>query len=418
MSNLIPELNALQLEEALRDRAQDVARSTAIHSESFISGHILFKYGEQRGDAYLIDSGAVEIVREDGTVLCTLGPGEIFGEMALIDDGARTATARTAALSDLFVIPREALQNRLNGLDPIMSLLMHILVDRYRRSRIDIPEAMQHDQPQNVTRDIQKQKDAALKELRITEDIRRGLEFDEFIPVFQPILKFPERKVVGFEALIRWQHPDKGFLTPNYFIPAAERSGIIREMDTMMLREVCRVMPDFLKRLGANANDFFISVNLSGVDFETLDVIQHVRAALVDTGVDPRFINLEITESALIGDPDRAEQVLHGLKALGVSIALDDFGTGYSSLGYLHRFPIDTLKIDRSFVSQVQNAPRSLDIIRAIVGLAGNFKLDIVAEGIETEQDATTIIALGVGMGQGYLFGKPMAMGEALDVLG
>jgi EAL domain-containing protein (putative c-di-GMP-specific phosphodiesterase class I) len=176
-------------------------------------------------------------------------------------------------------------------------------------------------------------------------------------------------------------------------------------------------LPRLLEKHEGEKDGFFISVNLSGVDFGTLDVIQNVRSALVDSGVDPKHIQLEITESALIGDPERAEQILKGLKALGVSIALDDFGTGYSSLGYLHRFPIDTIKIDRSFVSQIQNAPRSVDIIRAIVGLARNFKLGLVAEGIETEQDFVTIHALGVDMGQGYLLGRPMPVGEAVDFM-
>ena len=392
-----------------RSAAEDVARSAVIHSRSFPAGHVLFAPGAERDNAYLIDSGTVELFDADGSVLCTLEAGELFGEMALIDPGARTAGARVVALADIFVIPRGVLQNKMAGMDPVLSLLIGILVDRYRHSRIAQPESVP-----GLSPDRNGQKDAALKELRITQDIRHGLERGEFIPVLQPILSLPDRTVVGFEILVRWNHPERGLLTPNHFIPAAERSGVIQGLDKAMLRQACALLPRFLKDA---PEDFFISVNLSGINFETLDVIQSVREALIGGDAAPRHIKLEITESALIADPDRAEQVLKGLKALGVGIALDDFGTGYSSLGYLHRFPIDALKIDRSFVSQLQDHPRSLDIIRAIVALARNFHLGIVAEGIETEQDAAAIIALGVDMGQGYLFGKPMSVEDAFDFL-
>ncbi len=404
-----PGLESIAGIEPARDAVEDVARSTIIHSRSFAAGHVLFAPGDERDNAYLIDSGTVELFDADGAVLCALGPGEIFGEMALMDTGARTAGARVAALADIFVIPRSVLKNKMAGMDPVLSLLIGILIDRYRHSRIAQPESV------SSLSDRDGQKDAALKELRITQDIRRGLERDEFIPVLQPILSLPDRTVAGFEILVRWNHPERGLLTPNHFIPAAERSGIIQDLDNVMLRRACALLPQFLN--GA-ADDFFISVNLSGINFETLDVIQNVRAALIEGESNPRHIKLEITESALIADPDRAEQVLKGLKALGVGIALDDFGTGYSSLGYLHRFPIDALKIDRSFVSQLQDHPRSLDIIRAIVALARNFHLGVVAEGIETEQDSAAINALGVDMGQGYLFGRPMAVEDALAFLG
>lgn len=408
MNPQIPSLQAI----GLADTASVVSDGDAgIHRRNFVAGHILFRTGDARDHAYLIDTGTVDIVDEHGTTLCTLGPGEIFGEMALMDGGHRTAMARVSALSDIFIIPRTVMQTRLHDLDPMMSLLIGTLVDRYRNVRINLPESFKQDQ--TGSSNITKQKDAALKELRIDQDIKRGLDHGEFIPVLQPILSLPDRKVVGFEALVRWNHPERGFLTPNHFIPAAERSGMIQPIDFMMLRNACRLMPDLLADMGDAGHGFFVSVNLSGLNFETLDVIQNVREALVESEIDPHHIKLEITESALINDPERAELVLKGLKALGVTIALDDFGTGYSSLGYLHRFSIDALKIDQSFVSQIQKAPRSIDIIRAIVGLARNFKLGVVAEGIETEEDMLVINSLGCDMGQGYLFGKPMPVDDA-----
>ena len=406
---------------------------TRIHAEAFSAGHTLFRAGDLRDCAYLIDAGEVEVRDESGAALCHLGPGEIFGEMALVDTGARTATAVTLTHADIFIIPRSALRDRVRGLDPILSLLFGLLIERYRITRIHLPESIRQDQAEDMVKkviksdalpeeleklsDIRKQRDIALKELKIEQEICRGLEKSEFEPYFQPILKLPEQTIVGFETLIRWNHPDKGVIPPNEFIPVAERTGVVRRIDRMMMEKTCRAIPDMLEIFGESTNGFFISVNLSGINFETLDVIQHVREALIQTEVEPHHLKLEITESALIGDPERAEQVLKGLKALGVTIALDDFGTGYSSLGYLHTFSIDSLKIDRSFVSKIHDAPKSIDIVRAIVGLARNFKLGVIAEGIETEQDVGIINALGVDMGQGYFFGRPMKMNDAKDYI-
>jgi len=221
--------------------------------------------------------------------------------------------------------------------------------------------------------------------------------------------------VTGFEALIRWQHPDQGLVFPDDFIPVAERTGVIQHLDRMMLEKACEILPVLHAIKGAE--NVFISVNLSGINFETVDIVNVVRRTITDSGVDPGHIKLEITESALIGDPDQAEKVLQGLKALGMTISLDDFGTGYSSLGYLHKFSIDDLKIDRTFVMQLHDSKRSLDIVRAIVALAKNFKLNIVAEGIEREEDIITLKSLQCDMGQGYLFSKPIPVNDAIKFL-
>ncbi|MGZ9109174.1 MAG: EAL domain-containing protein [Micavibrio sp.] len=406
---------------------------TGIRSITCLADHVLFKAGEPRNAAYLIDSGEVHLLAPDGEVLCKLGPGEIFGEMALVDGGVRTVTAVTAMLSDIFVIPRTALQDRIHNLDPILSLMIGLLIERYRAARPQMPESIRQDQVNELTATLEKtnklpddlaglsnirvQKESALKELKLEQELRQGLERNELFPVFQPILNLANRRIIGFETLIRWNHPEKGLVYPDKFIPVAERTGVVQLLDKMMLARACDLIPSLLKTTQGKAPDFFVSVNLSGINFATLDVIHSVREALVQSEVEPQHLKLEITESALIADPQKAEQVLHGLRALGVTIALDDFGTGYSSLGYLHRFPIDSIKIDRSFVSQIQKAPKSLDIVRAIVGLARNFNLGVIAEGIETEQDMAMISSLGCEMGQGYLFGKPMSIDDAHDFI-
>ncbi len=430
MSNLMPPLHAL-------DRADDGATPTIsdqrIHAKTYAADHVLFSAGDDRDNAYLIDQGEVIIKDAADQEICRLGPGDFFGEMALIEGGQRSATAVTSVLTDVFVIPRAALKDRVRGLDPILTLLIGFLIERYRSAHISLPESIQQEQAGRLSQtlnghddktsllsddltslsNIHHQRAAALTELKLEQDVRRGLQRAEFIPVLQPILSLPDRRVVGFEALIRWYHPEKGLIFPDNFIPVAERTGVVQLLDKMMMQKACRLIPEFLRNAPRLPDDFFISVNLSGTNFETLDVIHDVREALIESDVDPRHLKLEITESALISDPKRAEQVLHGLRALGVTIALDDFGTGYSSLGYLHKFPIDSLKIDRSFVRAIHDSSKSLEIVNAIVGLARNFKLGIIAEGIETEQDAAVIGSLGCEMAQGYLFGKPMSSDDA-----
>lgn len=407
----------------------------------FPKGTMLFDRGEERHCAYLVDYGQIEIYGNDedddgpDKLLCTLGPGEIFGEMALIDNAPRSARAITASEAEIFVVPRQALQSRVESLDPIISLLISLLIERYRFTRINLPESIKQNEADELIKkiggtpstaksdgvmrlhDMNEQKANALKEIKLEQELRTGLENDQFYPVLQPILSLPDQKIAGFEALIRWQHPDKGLVSPVEFIPVAERTGMVQQLDKLMLEKACDVTTDMNEILyeetGKLDNPLFISVNLSGINFETLDIVDTVRKSLIRTGIDPNWLKLEITESALIDDPDHAEKVLKGLKILGLKVALDDFGTGYSSLGYLHRFPIDLLKIDRSFIAQIHDGHKSMDIVRAIIGLAKNFKFEVVAEGIEQEQDIVALNSLACDLGQGFYFGRPMSIEDA-----
>lgn len=393
---------------------------------------VLFGRGDTRQCAYLIDKGEVQIFGNDeggeDKLLCVIGEGEIFGEMALIDNTPRTATAVTLTDCEIFVIPRDSLHERIKGLDPIVSLLISLLIERYRITRIHMPESVKQDKggdfikkvskyekmPEEVLRlrNTERQREIALREMKLEQELRVALEQRQFIPYLQPVLDLEKRRLAGFETLIRWQHPEKGLIFPDQFIPVAERTGVVQHLDRMMLEKACELLPMLQER--AKGKEIFISVNLSGINFETIDIVNSVRRTLMESGVDPSFIKLEITESALIGDPEKAEKVLQGLKALGLSIALDDFGTGYSSLGYLHKFTIDDLKIDRSFVMQLHESKKSLDIVRAIIALAKNFKLNVIAEGIENEQDIVALTSLECDMGQGYLFAKPVPVDQAL----
>lgn len=393
---------------------------------------VLFRKGETRQCAYLIDSGSVSIFGNDeggeDKLLCHIGAGEIFGEMALVDDTPRTATAITTSECEIFIIPRDALQNRLQGLDPIVMLLISLLIERYRLTRIHLPESLKQDDQNDrfiskLTRhrsiaehslkihDTQAQKENALRELKLEQELRKGLENREFIPFLQPIVDLRTRRIMGFEALIRWQHPEKGLIFPNEFIPVAEHTNVVQHLDRVMLEKACETLP-LLDQAGGK--DMFISVNMSGINFNMQDIVRSIDETISRYGTPAKRIKLEITESALIDDPAHAEEVLRGLKALGLTIALDDFGTGYSSLGYLHRFTIDSIKIDRSFVSRLNDGEKSLEIVSAIIGLAKIFHLGTIAEGIEQEPDIQTLCNLGCTMGQGYYFSKPLPVADAL----
>lgn len=403
----------------------------------FPAGIALFKKNEPRQCAFLVNKGKVEIYGNDeggeDKLLCVLGEGEIFGEMALIDGSNRSATAITASEAHIFVIPRDALHDRFRGLDPMVSLLMSLLIERYRVSRVNLPESVKQDdsgqfadkirrydkRPQVLDRlrDADRQRDIALQEMKLEQDIRQGLEHKQFIPVLQPILNLPDERIAGFEALVRWHHPDKGIVSPFEFIPAAERSGLVQNIDRSVLEQACMMLPDILKAADGRIDNLFVSVNLSGINFGDSSIVERIKTTLENTQADPRHIKLEITESALIGEPERAEDVLLELRDLGFRIALDDFGTGYSSLGYLHKFSIDDLKIDRSFVSQIHDSKKGMDIVRAIIAMARTFDLNVVAEGIETERDVIAMNGLDCDMAQGYHYAKPLECSDAIDYL-
>lgn len=397
----------------------------------FEPGHVIFKEGDARGDCYIIEEGEVEIstnMNGREVSLAILSKGDIFGEMALVDDGPRSATATTVGKVEAFVISRDLLETRMNNLDPLIGLLVRLMIERYRTKRQFPALVTESDLEREAleqalvsykrdfygsTGEFSIEQEQVFQELKMEQKIRQAAKNDEFQPFLQPILALPEQRVTGFEALIRWFNPQQGMVPPNEFIPVAERTGCVQLLDMLMLRRVCALVPEFLKVFKGYEKDFFISVNLSGIHFENIDVISGVREIIADSGVDPKYIKLEITESALIGDPRMAMEVLADFKNIGVTTALDDFGTGYSSLGYLHRFAIDSLKIDRSFVSQIHEDHKSLDIVRAIVGLAKNFRMGIIAEGIEEQDEVNTLAGIGCEMGQGFLFSKPLDVDAA-----
>ncbi|WP_028134961.1 putative bifunctional diguanylate cyclase/phosphodiesterase [Bradyrhizobium japonicum] len=253
--------------------------------------------------------------------------------------------------------------------------------------------------------------DQELRDRRLLQlDLRQALEQNQFLVYFQPQARI-DGEVIGFEALLRWNHPTRGFVPPDRFIPLAEENGLIVEIGEWVLREACREAASWPRPLQ-------VAVNLSPVQFQAGDLERSIHQILLETGLTPTRLEVEITEGVLIGDFTGALHLLRRLKALGIRIAMDDFGTGYSSLSYLQSFPFDKIKIDRGFISNLDASPQSAEIVRAVLSLAHALNIPVLAEGVETEAQRTFLAREACEEMQGYLVGRPDLIERYLDLVG
>jgi len=236
-------------------------------------------------------------------------------------------------------------------------------------------------------------------------DLKQALQNDEFEVYYQPKINISTKEVAGAEALVRWKHPEKGYISPEYFIPVAEETGLIIQLGEWILRTSCKRMCE-LQKLGYTG--LTVAVNISAVQFTDGNLLPMIVSALEDSGLNPELLELEITESAVMHDPAEVIESLHQLSEHGMKLAIDDFGTGYSSLAYLKKFPVDTLKIDKAFITDVSSDNDDVAIVEAILGLGKHFKMKIVAEGIEDEDQLNFLHSQGCDIAQGYFISKPM----------
>ncbi len=243
--------------------------------------------------------------------------------------------------------------------------------------------------------------------LQLETDLRRALERESLKVYYQPIVYLDTGRLAGFEALVRWPHAERGFISPGEFIPVAEETGLILPLGRWVLKQACLQMRQWQDQFPA-VQELTMSVNLSGKQLSTPDLINQIDQILAETGLEPSTLKLEITESVLVDNPDVAAGVLEEIRSRHIQLCLDDFGTGYSSLSYLHRFPINTLKIDRSFVSRMGGEDENSELVRSIVMLANNLGMYVVAEGVETQEQLVQLWALECEYGQGYFFSKPL----------
>jgi EAL domain-containing protein (putative c-di-GMP-specific phosphodiesterase class I) len=250
-----------------------------------------------------------------------------------------------------------------------------------------------------------------VRALAVETDLRRALTHDELFVVYQPVLDLPTRRMVSVEALVRWRHPERGLVSPIDFIGVAEECGLIDAVGEVVLRKACKQFVRWQRTLGGAAPQL-LAVNLSRAQLKRAALVDDVRAVLLETGLAPEHLELEVTEN-LAAQDERVQATLRELKGLGVRLALDDFGTGYSSLACLHLMPVDTIKIDRSFVKHAETVEYHRVLIEATIRVARTLGMKTVAEGIETEGQAALMNQLECDRGQGYLFARPL---EPLDL--
>ena len=391
----------------------------------FEAGQPIFNEGDVGDCAYVVETGSVDITttRDDVTIcLATREAGQLFGEMAIIDDKPRSAAAIAKTDVRLWMITRDQLNQRIERIDPMLRMCINVILDHLRDTLrrlthgAEVPRPIDEGEADNVT-DLPHD---ALHTIKLEQELHTAVERRQFELHYQPLIDLETGLIAGFEALMRWQHPERGMVSPIHFIPVAEQSGLIVPMTRWAFRHALETLARFQIAMpgGDERRPLFMSVNFSGQEFSRTDFIEQIDAAIRETSVDPACVKIEVTESHLMHSPDTARDLLQKCRDRGAGVAIDDFGTGYSSLSYLHSLPADTLKVDQSFVRSMLDDASNMSLVRSIVGLAKGLDMKIVAEGVEEVRHAARLHSLGCDYGQGYLYSRPLPEDDVVELLG
>ena len=422
----------------------------------FAANEFLFREGEVGDCAYIIESGKVEVSVRNGDhklVIAILGEGDLVGEMAIIDNLPRTASAMAVEDAQVIAIPLDYIRQKIEHSDPTVKFFLQIIMERYRDMHhrlmhvfegiypdddayaemyattsnimknlmaqyIDMQDRILEAVNSSVAPEDHKNVDdkvakSARQVMSVEHAMQDALKNDQFQLYFQPIIDMASGCMDGCEALVRWEHPVKGLIAPADFIPLAESTGLIVELGYWIAQQACEFQLQLSEQF---SRPMFVSINLSGKQFDDEGMISGLNNILQQTGVQTDLIKYEITESLLMANPEKAAEYLHRLKESGAKLAIDDFGTGYSSFSYLHRFPFDTLKIDRMFVSTMIQNPKSTKIVPSLVHLSHDIGMNVVAEGIETTHEHQALLDLGAEYAQGYLYSRPVDAASFLQL--
>lgn len=388
----------------------------------FRAGSTILSQGETGSCAYFILSGRVSISvrREDNTVVevGTRSAGNLIGEMAIVDDGVRSATVVAMDDCHLLEISKADFSKALANASPLVALVTRLILLRYRDVLLrtedlkglgNLSDQLEHAEQHNT------ELSQVLASVKVANEFRLAIANDQLFLEYQPLVSLKDKSILGIEALMRWQHPVHGRMPPDDFIPMAEDTGLIVDA-TWWVFEHALIALRRLHDKTAN-RELFVSVNVSAQDFNDPAMVDRLLQMIDKNGLEPRHLHLEITERLLLRQSDQVRGLLNRCRQSGMSIAIDDFGTGYSALSYLHTYPVSTLKIDKSFVGQMLADKQALGLVRSILSLGDNMALSVFAEGVETEDQANTLLSLDCQIAQGFYFARPMPEEQLLATL-
>lgn len=379
--------------------------------------------GDTGNCAYIIEKGSVEvfITHPDGSQqrLAVRGEGAIIGEMALVDRQRRTASVRALESCNMICISDKDFKRRIDNSDPVMKMITQVILARYRDtlSRIDTFGSGGN---YGASEEIEKRASAGgktVEHLKMANEFKAAIADNNLQLYYQPIIDMRNGTVKGFEALMRWIHPTRGFMPPNLFIPLAEESGLIVAASDWAITEACNALKRLKEATPKLDDAAYMSVNFTAQDMLQDDFLDKLKSVIARTKTDPAHIKLEMTERLLMNNPERVRKMLQGCRDFGFKIAIDDFGTGYSSLSYLHHYPIDTLKIDRSFVVAMTKDEGALNLVKGIINLAKSLHMDLIAEGIEEVSEERLLLENGCVIAQGYKYAKPLPEDKLIEWL-
>jgi diguanylate cyclase len=377
-------------------------------NQKFAENEVVFREGDQGDCAYLIEYGQVLVYLEKDGVeipLKILGKGEIFGEMSMIDNSLRSASCRALCETRLVIVTQEQLLDRIQSADPVVRLLMRALLERLRDQNFSL-KGVQTEMNPIISEKLALEKQEAIERIELENRMSLGLKNDEFSPHYQPIYDLDQNIVIGTEALIRWKTAEGKTVSPGVFVDVLEQSSLILSVGQMMIEKCISDLVQ-LQKTCELPKDFFTSINISGRQFADPQFLDHLEMVRARAGISAHQIKLEVTERIMTEGP-QAIATLQNCRSFGYRIAIDDFGTGFSSLQYLASMPLHDLKIDRSFVNQMMTQEKSLSVVKTLIYMARLLKLNLIAEGIETNQQLLLLRNLGVKAGQGFLFSKAL----------
>jgi len=408
--------NRLAFTEAIEKVGEKVARDiehAVLVVDMLRFSRINESMGSLAGDELLITfARRLILALRAGDVLARTGGNE-FGVLVSLRRGVEDALKAAERIQQVMATPFKISDLEIRVECAIGAALMTADQDPeelFRNAQFAVKQAKLAGRPQVYE---PKQATEARRRFSIETELRRALDKDQLKLFYQPLIDLKSGEVSGFEALARWNHEDRGEISPTEFIPVAEESGLILQLGRWAMDKAAQTLAGWDKESGEKL-PLYVGVNLSAIQVARDDIAAVVESALKSAGLTGDRLTLELTESSIVQDPARATRVFDALKALDATVAMDDFGTGYSSLAYLQRLPIDVLKIDKSFVSGMMVDPDAVAIVRAVLSLAEALGMSTTAEGIETVELATTLATLGCASGQGYYFAKPLEASAAL----